>query len=87
MSSPIVSTRHLTKSYGSRTVVQDVDLDVPQGCVYGFLGPNGAGKSTTMKMLLSLIAPTRGAGPARTASRRWGSRSSPSTSTTGTTPP
>ncbi len=60
MSSPIVSTRHLTKSYGSRTVVQDVDLDVPQGCVYGFLGPNGAGKSTTMKMLLSLIAPTSG---------------------------
>ena len=56
----IITTRHLTKTYGSRTVVDDLDLRVPQGCVYGFLGPNGSGKSTTMKMLLSLIRPSRG---------------------------
>nr|WP_245533266.1 ATP-binding cassette domain-containing protein [Brevibacterium senegalense] len=41
-------------------MVQDLDLRIPEGCVYGFLGPNGSGKSTTMKMLLSLIRPTSG---------------------------
>lgn len=56
----IVATEKLTKTYGPRTVVQDVDLRIPEGCVYGFLGPNGSGKSTTMKMLLSLIRPTSG---------------------------
>ncbi|MDN5717300.1 MAG: ATP-binding cassette domain-containing protein [Brevibacterium sp.] len=56
----VVSTEKLTKSYGSRTVVQDLDLRIPEGCVYGFLGPNGSGKSTTMKMLLSLIRPSNG---------------------------
>lgn len=56
----IVSTHHLTKRYGSRTVVDDLDLRIPAGCVYGFLGPNGSGKSTTMKMLLSLVRPSSG---------------------------
>ncbi|GMA41739.1 ATP-binding cassette domain-containing protein [Mobilicoccus caccae] len=56
----IVSTHHLGKTYGNRTVVDDVDLAVPAGCVYGFLGPNGSGKSTTMKMILSLVTPTTG---------------------------
>lgn len=56
----VIETSHLTKRYGPRTVVDDLSLRVPQGCVYGFLGPNGSGKSTTMKMLLSLIRPTLG---------------------------
>ncbi|MGO1699714.1 MAG: ABC transporter ATP-binding protein [Micrococcaceae bacterium] len=56
----IVATEHLTKEYGGRTVVEDLNLRVPQGSVYGFLGPNGSGKSTTMKMLLSLIRPSSG---------------------------
>lgn len=56
----IVATEKLTKTYGSRAVVDGLDLRVPEGCVYGFLGPNGSGKSTTMKMLLSLIRPTAG---------------------------
>lgn len=60
MSSAIVETENLTKRYGQRTVVENVNLHIPEGCVYGFLGPNGAGKSTTMKMLLSLIQPTTG---------------------------
>lgn len=51
----IVETKGLSKRYGSKPVVQDVDLKVPEGCVYGLMGPNGAGKSTTMKMLLGLI--------------------------------
>lgn len=56
----VITTHHLTKTYGPRTVVDDLELRVPQGCVYGFLGPNGSGKSTTMKMLLSLARPSRG---------------------------
>jgi len=56
----IVTTDQLTKRYGKRAVVEDLDLRIPEGCVYGFLGPNGSGKSTTMKMLLSLIRPTSG---------------------------
>ena len=56
----VVATEKLTKKYGDRTVVQDLDLRIPEGAVYGFLGPNGSGKSTTMKMLLSLIRPTSG---------------------------
>ena len=58
--SSIVATTDLTKRYGSTTVVDRLDLAVPEGSVYGFLGPNGSGKSTTMKMLLSLAQPTSG---------------------------
>ena len=58
--STAITTHGLGKVYGDRAVVRDLDLHVPQGCVYGFLGPNGSGKSTTMKMLLSLVRPTRG---------------------------
>ncbi|GAA1455421.1 ABC transporter ATP-binding protein [Nesterenkonia lacusekhoensis] len=56
----VVSTDHLSKRYGGTTVVNDLNLRIPEGCVYGFLGPNGSGKSTTMKMLLSLIRPSSG---------------------------
>ena len=60
----VVATRGLTRTFtdrrGARTVVSSLDLVVPRGAVYGFLGPNGSGKSTTMKMLLGLLAPTRG---------------------------
>ena len=51
----MVETRGLTKKYGGKEVVKDVDLKVPKAHVYGFMGPNGAGKSTTLKMLLGLI--------------------------------
>lgn len=56
----MVATEQLSKRYGSRAVVEDLNLRVPQGCVYGFLGHNGSGKSTTMKMLLNLINPSSG---------------------------
>ena len=55
-----IETKGLTKVYGERTVVSELGLCVPEGCVYGFIGPNGAGKSTTLKMLLGLVHPTRG---------------------------
>ncbi len=50
----------LTKRFGNRTVVRDVALAVPRGCVYGFLGPNGSGKTTTIRMLLGLVRPNAG---------------------------
>nr|WP_206543602.1 ATP-binding cassette domain-containing protein [Sphingomonas sanguinis] len=50
-----IETEHLTKRYAGRSVVDDVALRVPMGCVYGFLGPNGAGKTTTMRLLLGLL--------------------------------
>lgn len=56
----VISTHGLSKTYGGRAVVDRLDLAVPEGCVYGFLGPNGSGKTTTMKMLLSLVRPTKG---------------------------
>jgi len=58
--SSLVRTRGLTKRYGGITAVNDLDLSVGRGEVYGFLGPNGAGKTTTLKMLLGLIRPTSG---------------------------
>jgi len=51
-----LETRGLTKSYSGKAVVQDLDLQVSPGCIYGFLGPNGAGKTTTMRMILGLIS-------------------------------
>lgn len=56
----IIETRALTKQYKNQRVVSELDLAVPEGCIYGFLGPNGAGKSTTMKMILGLVKPTGG---------------------------
>ena len=66
-----METRGLTRRYGSRTAVDDLDLGVRRGEVYGFLGPNGAGKTTTLKMLLGLIGPT--SGTARVAGEAPGS--------------
>ena len=50
----------LTKSYGGRTVVRNVDLDVSSGEVVGLLGPNGAGKTTTFSMVVGLLGPDSG---------------------------
>lgn len=60
MTEIIIETHQLTKRYGKRYSVKDLDLKVKQGEVYGFLGPNGAGKTTTIKMLLGLAKPTKG---------------------------
>jgi ABC-2 type transport system ATP-binding protein len=58
----VVTVKGLTKRFGSRTAVDQLDFDLPQGVVAGFIGPNGAGKTTTMGMLLGLVAPTAGTG-------------------------
>ncbi|HTC85349.1 MAG TPA: ABC transporter ATP-binding protein [Candidatus Acidoferrum sp.] len=56
----VIQTENLTKSYGPHRGIEDVDLTVEQGEVFGFLGPNGAGKTTTIRVLLDLIRPTSG---------------------------
>jgi ABC-2 type transport system ATP-binding protein len=56
----VISTARLTKTFGTATVVSDLQLEVLHGDVFGFLGPNGAGKTTTIRMLLGLIRPTAG---------------------------
>ncbi len=59
-SGPAIRTRSLRKTFGSKTAVEDLTLEVGRGEVFGFLGPNGAGKSTSVKMLLGLVVPTAG---------------------------
>lgn len=56
----MIETNALSKKYGEKYSVKNLNLKVRPGCVYGFLGPNGAGKSTTMKMLLGLVKPASG---------------------------
>jgi ABC-2 type transport system ATP-binding protein len=60
--SPAVVVRGLTKRYGSRTVVDSLDFEMPAGAVTGLVGPNGAGKTTILRMLLGLVRPDGGTG-------------------------
>lgn len=55
-----IMANSLSKSYGSIIAVDSIDLSVNSGKIFGFLGPNGAGKTTTIKLLTTLIPPTRG---------------------------
>ncbi len=55
-----IDVNHLSKSYGSVKAVDDIELLVESGQVFGFLGPNGAGKSTIIKLLTTLIPPSSG---------------------------
>src|SRR5262249_54341325 len=56
----VLQTRALCKRYGQRLVVDNLNLEVHRGEIFGFLGPNGAGKTTTIRMALGLITPTSG---------------------------
>jgi len=56
----VVETKKLTKTYSTLTAVDDLDMKIEKGEVFGLLGPNGAGKSTTLLMLTTLIPPTSG---------------------------
>jgi len=60
MNDIILSTSGLSKRFGDRWAVKDLNLEVHRGDVFGFLGPNGAGKSTTIRMILTLLMPTSG---------------------------
>jgi ABC-2 type transport system ATP-binding protein len=60
MSTPLVEAKALTKCYGALTAVDQLDLSIDKGEVFGLLGPNGAGKTTTILMMLGLTEPTSG---------------------------
>ena len=76
-----IEARGLSKHFGDLKAVDELDLKVPRGQIYGFLGPNGSGKSTTIRMLCGLLTPTEGSatvlgteipGPARKLKPRIG---------------
>ncbi len=56
----VVETKRLTKHYRGKRAVQEVNLRVLEGSVYGLLGPNGAGKTTILKLLIGLLHPSSG---------------------------
>jgi ABC-2 type transport system ATP-binding protein len=60
VSENVIETERLTVYYGKHRGIEDVDLSVQRGEVFGFLGPNGAGKSTTQRVLLDVIRPSTG---------------------------
>ena len=70
----VIEAIGLTKRYGSRRGIVDVDFQIQESEVFGFLGPNGAGKTTTIRVLLGFLRPTAGRatvfGPRRLARRR-----------------
>src|SRR5580700_450119 len=55
-----VQITDVTKTFGTVTAVDNLNLTIPQGSVYGFIGPNGSGKSTTMRMIVNIFYPDRG---------------------------
>jgi ABC-2 type transport system ATP-binding protein len=59
---PVIQTERLTRYFGKRAAVYELNLKVPRGSVFAFLGRNGSGKTTTIRMLLGLLEPTRGSG-------------------------
>ena len=56
-----VEIEHVTKTFGAHTAVDDLSLEVPSGSIYGFIGPNGSGKTTTLRMIMRILHPDRGA--------------------------
>ncbi len=56
----LIELRKISKAYGTVTALRELDLTVPEGCLYGLLGPNGAGKTTAMRILATLLAPDSG---------------------------
>jgi ABC-2 type transport system ATP-binding protein len=59
---PVIEVEGLVKRFGDKTVVDQFDICVPKGAIYGFLGPNGSGKTTTIRMLCGLLTPDGGTG-------------------------
>jgi ABC-2 type transport system ATP-binding protein len=60
MTTPVIDITNLTKSYGKARGIEDINLEINEGEIFGFIGPNGAGKSTTIRILMNMIFPTSG---------------------------
>src|SRR2546428_12888717 len=58
--SDTVVLRGVTKTFGAKRAVHQLDLAIPQGTIYGMIGPNGAGKTTTIRMIMSILFPDSG---------------------------
>ena len=58
---PAIELRAVNKTFGPKVAVDNLDLTIPEGSLYGFIGPNGAGKTTTIRMIMSIIFPDSGA--------------------------
>ena len=56
----LIELKQLSKSYGAVSALQNLELSIPEGCLYGLLGPNGAGKTTALRILSTLLAPDSG---------------------------
>jgi ABC-2 type transport system ATP-binding protein len=56
----VIKTRDLTKTFGNQTAVDAIDLEVPEGSIFGFIGPSGSGKTTTIRLLMGLQVPDSG---------------------------
>ena len=77
MQESVLQINGLTKTYGARTVVNDVSFDVRRGEMFGILGPNGSGKTTTVRMVLGIIQPdSRHGWDSRLAARLEGAEES-----------
>lgn len=61
-SNDVIFLDRLTKTFGTKTAVDQLTLTVPPGKIFGFLGPNGSGKSTTIRMICGILSPTSGEG-------------------------
>ena len=55
-----IELHNVTKQFGSQTAVDSINLQVPEGSIYGFIGPNGSGKTTTLRMILRILQPDEG---------------------------
>ena len=58
---PAIALHNVRKSFGDKVAVEDLTLEIPAGCIYGFLGPNGAGKTTTLRTIVGISTLTRAA--------------------------
>src|SRR5688572_31251658 len=56
----MIELQHVSRRYGQKLAVHELDLEIPRGELFAFLGPNGAGKTTTIKMMVGLLRPTAG---------------------------
>ena len=56
----VIRTEHLTRYFGRKRIVFDLNLSVPRGAVFGLLGRNGSGKTTSLRMILGLLSPSWG---------------------------
>ena len=56
----IIECKHVSKSFGEKVAIEDINLDIPEGRIFGLLGPNGAGKTTLIRIINRITIPNSG---------------------------